>query len=80
MRRLRDIKPAAAKRLRNERIRGLDELLARAQSLDWALAFTENAAKIAAAFAGALLIILYQDARYLALAIIAASASWPWAR
>ena len=63
-------KPAAAMRLRNERVRGLDELLAQPQSLDWALALIENAAKIAAACLGALLVIAYQDARFLALCLV----------
>jgi len=63
-------KPAAAKRLRNMRIRALDHLLAEADALNWALGFCENAAKIGAAFAGMALIILNQDARYLALGII----------
>jgi Mg2+/Co2+ transporter CorB len=63
-------KPAAAQRLRNERVRSLDDLMAEPQSLDWALALIENAAKIAAACLGALLVIAYQDARFLALCIV----------
>jgi Mg2+/Co2+ transporter CorB len=65
-------KPAAAQRLRNERVRGLDDLMAEPQSLDWALALIENAAKIAAACLGALLVIAYQDARFLALCLVVA--------
>jgi Mg2+/Co2+ transporter CorB len=63
-------RPAAATRLRNERVRALDDLLTRPQSLDWALALVENAAKIAAACLGALLVIAYQDARFLALCLV----------
>lgn len=63
-------KPAAAKRLRNNRVRALDTLLAQSDALSWALNFAENAAKLAAAMAGTALIVAYHEARYLALAII----------
>lgn len=63
-------KPAAAKRLRNNRIRALDALLAQSDALSWALNFAENAAKLAAAMAGTALIVAYQEARYLALAVV----------
>lgn len=63
-------KPAAAKRLRNNRVRALDSLLAQSDALSWALNFAENAAKLAAAMAGTVLIVAYQETRYLALAII----------
>ena len=38
-------KPAAAKRLRNNRIRALDALLAQLDALSWALSVCENAAR-----------------------------------
>jgi Mg2+/Co2+ transporter CorB len=63
-------KPAAAKRLRNNRVRALDTLLAQSDALSWALNFAENAAKLAAAMVGTALIIAYQETRYLALAVI----------
>jgi Mg2+/Co2+ transporter CorB len=65
-------KPAAAKRLRNNRIRALDMLLAQSDALFWALSVCENAAKFAAAMAGTALIVHYNEARYLALAIVLA--------
>jgi len=65
-------KPAAAKRLRNNRIRALDSLLAQTEALSWALNFAENAAKLAAAMAGTALIVAYHEARYLALAVVLA--------
>jgi len=63
-------KPAAARRLRSDRIRALDTLLGQWDALAWALSFAENAAKLAAAVAGTALIVAYQEARYLALAVI----------
>ena len=63
-------KPAAAKRLRNNRVRALDTLLAQSDALSWALNFAENAAKLAAAMAGTALIVAYQEARYLALGVV----------
>ena len=65
-------KPAAARRLRNNRIRALDTLLAQSDALTWALSVCENAAKLAAAMAGTALIVYYNEARYLALAIVLA--------
>ncbi len=65
-------KPAAAKRLRNNRIRALDTLLAQSEALAWALSVCENAAKLAAAMAGTALIVYYNEANYLALAIVLA--------
>ena len=65
-------KPAAAKRLRNSRIRALDLLLAQSEALFWALSVCENAAKLAAAMAGTALIVAYNEARYLAFAIVLA--------
>jgi Mg2+/Co2+ transporter CorB len=65
-------KPAAAKRLRNNRVRALDALLAQLDALTWALNVCENAAKLAAATAGTALIIYYNEANYLALAIVLA--------
>jgi Mg2+/Co2+ transporter CorB len=63
-------KPAAAKRLRNNRVHALDTLLAQSDALSWALNFAENAAKLAAAMAGTALIVAYQEARYLALGVV----------
>ncbi|MFO0994648.1 MAG: transporter associated domain-containing protein [Hyphomicrobiales bacterium] len=65
-------KPAAARRLRNNRIRALDALLAQSNALTWALSVCENAAKLAAAMTATALIVHYNEARYLALVIVLA--------